>query len=67
MALGGMPGYLAERAAEYEAELARNRRLFELARHNGYSTGTFHNGELLLWMVPEQLIPVAGCMAAVLA
>lgn len=52
--------------AFYERDLAFNARLFELARHNGYSTDTYNTGRHLCWTVPDQLIGVAGYQCAVL-
>lgn len=51
---------------DYAAELAFNARLFELARHNGYATATFHTGTYCCWTVPEQLLGVVGGQVAVL-
>jgi hypothetical protein len=61
--------YDAEARAELEAAIAQNRRLMELARHNGFeldvrefSTGSGMQGTW--WYVPVQFQRITGCMAA---
>ncbi|QVM82951.1 hypothetical protein [Novosphingobium decolorationis] len=43
-------------------ELVRNRRLFELARHNGYGTETGTWPEGVWWVVPHEMVPIVGAM-----
>ena len=57
---------VAELDAKHAAALARNARLFELARHNGYRPRIVDNGGLRTFEVPPQLVAIAGYQVAVL-
>lgn len=55
----------AEFDREFDRELERNRRLLELARHNGYELDLFERADLkgLWWSIPLGFYPIARCMA----
>jgi hypothetical protein len=52
-----------ERAAQH----AINERLFELARHNGYDTRTVTRYGEVCWLIPDEMIGIAGFYVAVMS
>lgn len=53
--------------AEREAGRARNLRLYELARHNGYDTRTVMRYGEVCWLIPAEMIEIAGFHVAVMS
>lgn len=53
--------------AESEAGRARNLRLYELARQNGYDTRTVTWCGRVHWPIPDEMIEIAGFHVAVMS